>query len=479
MQKGSIIVILLHLLLPSIAQKKNWQNFDLSVDSVFGISTEKAYKTLLVNKKASCVIVAVIDSGIDTAQEDLRFSLWSNSKDGSHGRNFMGFEIGKEDVTNLASLRKEFYDSLSYTMVPETYRSGYQTFRKISKDYQGHIEDKLAFLMKLKESETIMCNIITKIGKDNPELDDFKSYTAKDDKEGDVVKIIIKKLPYYDGFADLKKHELDNLLTMTQYHLDHGLSMQDTGMEMEAYQSNDIRDVENDGVGLISDPNYTPYHGTHVSGIIGAERNNGIGIDGIADHVKIMMLKVINNVRELRDNDLASAIRYAADHGAKVINLSFGKPYTWNKKVVDAAVQYAMIKDIIIIHAAGNSGDNLDILEHYPNPIYADKKGIARAWIEVGASGWKDDSTLAASFSNYGKTNVDVFAPGMGIYSTLPFNQYIGWDGTSMAAPVVAGLAALIREYYPKLTAIQVKDIIMRSAIKVNHEVKVGKHRLP
>jgi cell wall-associated protease len=477
MQKWILSLFFLSPLLPCLGQKPNWQNLDMKDDSVFGISTEKAYKTLLLNKKPIPVVVAVIDSGIDTAQEDLKGILWLNPADGSHGKNYMGFEKGREDVTNLATFKKDFYDSLSYVLVPETYRAGYQIYRKTSKEYEAHVEALQLFMANLRESSAIVENILANIGKTNPGLDDFKSFASKDDKETSVVKLIVHKLPYYADFKDLKKHEIDTLLTLAQFHLDHGLNSRETGVETLQFSSVNTKDVSNDALGLIHEPNYTPYHGTHVAGIIAASRSNGIGMDGVADHARIMMLKVLSNVRELRDEDLADAIRYAADHGAKVINLSFGKSYTWNKRAVDSAVQYAMSKDILFIHAAGNSGDNLDIKEHYPNPIYEGGKGQAKAWIEVGASNWKDDSTLVAPFSNYGKLSVDVFAPGVQIYSTLPHSQYAKYDGTSMAAPVVTGLAALIREYYPLLNAVQVKEIIMTSVVRVNHNVVVTNER--
>jgi len=213
-------------------------------------------------------------------------------------------------------------------------------------------------------------------------------------------------------------------------------------------------------------------HGTHVAGIIGAARNNSIGINGIADNVLLMSVRAVPNGDE-RDKDVANAIRYAADNGAKVINMSFGKPYSPNKKVVDEAVKYAMSKDVLLIHAAGNDGQNLDSTIFYPNRDYEDGKGTANAWIEVGASGPGDDETLVASFSNYSKTGVDVFAPGVAIYSSTPGSKYDYHDGTSMAAPVVTGLAALIRSYYPKLKAVQVKEIILKSVTKVNHPVTI------
>jgi cell wall-associated protease len=172
-----------------------------------------------------------------------------------------------------------------------------------------------------------------------------------------------------------------------------------------------------------------------------------------------------------RDKDLANAIRYAVDNGAKIINMSFGKKYSPDKGLVDEAVKYAVKKDVLIIHAAGNDAKDLDEPENtfFPNKYYLDKKGTANAWIDVGASGWKNDHTLVAPFSNYGKTTVDVFAPGVHIYSTLPGKRYGFEEGTSMAAPVVSGIAALIRSYYPKLTAVQVKDIIMKTVIKTPH----------
>ncbi len=473
MKKRLCISVITVLYFQSYGQKLNWQNMDLKTDSFFGISTEKAYHEILNKMKPSPVIVAVIDSGIDTAQEDLKQLMWTNPEDGSHGRNYMGFETGKEDITNLASFRKDFYDSLSYTNVPETYRNGYQIFRKTSKEYEGHVKAMEAFVYKLKAAKATLDNMLVIIGKNNPLQEDFNKYQPQNDDEKFLKKMILKKLPHYPDFLHLRKRELYDLLMLAEYHLTHGLNINITDALPGEVKQNNVMDVNNDALGLIPDENFTPYHGTHVSGIIAATRGNGIGMDGVADHVQIMMFKTLNNVRELRDENLANAIRFAADHGAKIINLSFGKPYSWDKKAVDEAVRYAMQKDILIIHAAGNAGNDLDKVEHYPNPIYQDGKGMAKAWIEVGASGWADDSTLIPSFSNYGKTTVDVFAPGVQIYSTLPFNQYAYFDGTSMAAPVVSGMAALIREYFPKLTAPQVKEIIMQTVEKVNHPVYV------
>ena len=314
-------------------------------------------------------------------------------------------------------------------------------------------------------------NILSKIGKVSPALKDFEQYQPADEEEDKLLKRIREMLPYYPDFAALKHHEIDQLLDLANYHLEHGLNLKvPDGQEKTAL--NDTADVSNSALGLIPRPNITPIHGTHVAGILGAVRNNGKGMDGVADHVEIMTIKVLTNIRELREEDLARGIRFAADHGAKVINLSFGKAYTWNEKAVNEAVKYAMLKDVLIVHAAGNEGIDLDKTNIYPMPVYADV-GRARAWIEVGASGWKDDSTLKADFSNYGKNRVDVFAPGVEIYSCMPHSKYQSFSGTSMAAPVVSGLAALIREYYPHLKAWQVREIILASVVKPAHEVMV------
>ncbi|HEU4989669.1 MAG TPA: S8 family serine peptidase, partial [Gemmatimonadaceae bacterium] len=203
-------------------------------------------------------------------------------------------------------------------------------------------------------------------------------------------------------------------------------------------------------------------HGTHVSGIIGAVPDPREGIQGIAQSVRIMMVRTVPDGDE-RDKDVANAIRYAVDNGAQIINMSFGKPYSPQKSVVDDAVKYADAHGVLMVHAAGNDGQDNDLGHNFPTAFYLDG-GRARNWIEVGASSWKGGDTLATTFSNYGRQRVDVFAPGEDILSTVPGNQFKREDGTSMASPVVAGLAALIMSYYPNLSASDVKDVILRSA---------------
>jgi subtilisin family serine protease len=217
--------------------------------------------------------------------------------------------------------------------------------------------------------------------------------------------------------------------------------------------------------------NKSALHGTHVSGIIAAARNNGKGMDGIADNVRIMPLRAVPDGDE-HDKDIALAIRYAVDNGARVVNMSFGKSFSPEKKWVDEAVKYAESKGVLLVHAAGNDAKNLDTTFNFPTPLLLDGTR-PNNWITVGASGDPKAGGLTANFSNYGKKEVDVFAPGVRIYSTVPGgNTYQNLQGTSMASPVVAGLAAFILEYYPNLSARQVKMVIEKSAKKPGEKVK-------
>jgi subtilisin family serine protease len=213
-------------------------------------------------------------------------------------------------------------------------------------------------------------------------------------------------------------------------------------------------------------------HGTHVAGIIAANRNNTLGMQGIADNVEIMAIRAVPDGDE-RDKDIANAIYYAVDNGAQVINMSFGKSYSPQKEAVDQAVKYAESKGVLLVHAAGNSSEDIDEMPNFPSRNFADSRKEAENWIEVGASSWKSEEQFVAEFSNYGKKTVDVFAPGVDVYSTTPGQKYENLSGTSMASPVTAGVAALILSYYPALKAEQVKEIILDSTVKLG-DLKVS-----
>ena len=429
----------------------NWQNLDLQIDGVFGISTEKAYDQLLKNKNANTVVVAVIDSGIDTLQEDLRPVLWTDPEDGSHGRNFIGPETGKDDFIPM--------------LANSTNAPGY---RRTLDDYNFHVNRLHIYMNQWKEAEKILEQIVKNIGSAHPSPEDLKLYQPRNEGERRIRDVVLDRLSWYPDFDRLKFCESDHLLELGQSHLEHSLNMKMTAQDTvrSAHPGGVNSDISNDALGLTPDPGGSE-HGTMMSGIIAAVRNNGKGINGIDDHARVMMLKLFGNIREMRNDDLAPAIRYAVDHGARVISMSFGKTFSWHREAVDSAVRYAMSRGVLLVHAAGNNGMDLDADSNsfFPSPVFL-HGGVAPSWITVGASGYQDDSTLAASFSNYGYKTVDVFAPGVQVTSTMPHSGLATWDGTSEATPVVAGLAALIWTYYPNLTAMQVKEIIMQSVVK-------------
>jgi cell wall-associated protease len=472
LHKALAIILFSSISFSAASQPPNWQNLSLKNDSVFGISTERAYTELLSHKKKfKPVIVGVIDSGVDTAHEDLRAIIWTNPKelpgngidddhdgyaDDMHGWDFIGGPNG--DV---------YAESLELTRMV---RSGKATQEMLS-EYDKIVDRDRNIIRNIKGFEMVLDSMLQRMQKDTPVLADFDSYEPQSRWQGQVKRTMIGALQGNGDFTAFKKDQMDGAIRHFQDDLDTNMSI---SFNPRMIVGDDTANAEEHFYGnadVFGGPRSSS-HGTHVSGIIGASRGNGIGIQGIADHVWIMSIRTVPGGDE-RDKDVANAIRFAADHGARVVNMSFGKGYSPDKKVVDEAVRYAMSKDVLLVHAAGNDGKNLDKENNFPNPIYADSSGEAAAWIEVGATGWKDDSMLVAPFSNYGRTKVDVFAPGVEINSTVPYDKYEKESGTSMACPVVAGLAALIREYYPKLSAVQVKEVIMKSVVKPEHFVIV------
>jgi cell wall-associated protease len=511
--------------------KPNWQNLDLQRDGVMGISTERAYD-LLKNKKGTPVIVAVIDGGIDEEHEDLKSVMWKNQTeiagnnkdddkngfiDDVYGWNFIGAKgnvnvryDNLEVVRLVRKLNDRYASVLNTTPLSEVERKEFNQYKRMVTDYMGRLDIARRGYQNLSVIKKTTEDIVRKINKPKPELKHFDNFKTDDEIESKVLKVI-KSGMKKDGDYSKFKEEIDKAYTyyysQVNYHLNIDFDPRDS--VGDNYANSFERTYGNPD---ISGPDAE--HGTHVAGIIAAVRNNGKGIDGIANNVKIMGVRAVPDGDE-RDKDVANAIRYAVDNGAKVINMSFGKGYAWDKAVVDSAVKYAASKDVLLVHAAGNDSKNTDVEVNYPNRIFGDitpqerraidlqsspsqqQQGMggfgrpsmlpkevqdttrfslprAQNWIEVGASGWENDESLVADFSNHGKRSVDVFAPGVQVNSTVPGSKYEPNNGTSMASPVVAGLAALIRSYFPTLTAVQVKDIIMRSVTKVDYKVKIS-----
>jgi len=483
-----------------------WHLMDKQQDGYYGISLGKAYEFLKAkNLKSKTIVVAVIDSGVDTLHEDLKDILWTNPKeipgngidddhngyvDDVHGWNFIGGKDGQnvnDDSGEDARIYYEFKDKFEAPGFDPATLTGedaenYKMWLKAKKRLMGSGSDNNAVdLVLLKRvltatvmSDSVIQNAMGKKQYTGNDLDTFQ-VTTPDTKRAKEILMF--------SFRENKIMEVTNKAFLNDFN--EYVNIQEKKAEAKEKAPEETRKkIVQDNEKDINDKYYgnndimagEPLHGTHVSGIIAAERNNGKGMDGIADNVRIMMIRAVPGGDE-HDKDIALAIRYAVDNGAKVINMSFGKDLSPEKEWVDDAVKYAESKNVLLVHAAGNDAADVDTTDNFPSPAYKDMKGKASNWITVGASSdpsaETDFKSYTASFSNYGKKEVDVFAPGTKIYSTLPGgNNYGTEQGTSMAAPVVSGIAALIMEYYPTLTAQQVKYCIERSASQIPVKVK-------
>jgi len=472
---------------------ENWQHLDNTADGFMGVSTNKMYNSLLKGKKAETVVVAVIDGGVDYEHEDLKDVMWKNPGeiagngidddhngfvDDLYGWNFIGGKDGRNvhheqlEITRLVVKYQQQFKDADPSKLSKKDKKVYDRYKELEKtvsEEQHKAENNLNMYKGILESVN---SVVEAIGKEEPTAEDLENYKTENPALLQASKILGSMIGDGATIAEVRgqiQGGVDYFSGQAEYNYNTDLSVRSIVGDNYAdsyehfYGNNDVKGPD-------------ASHGTHVSGIIAAKRGNNIGMDGIADHVKIMAVRCVPDGDE-RDKDVANAIIYAVDNGASVINMSFGKGYAWDKKAVDKAVKYAKKHDVLMVHAAGNSSQNNDNTDNFPNDKYA-KHGLfgpkmAKNWIEVGALSWKGGEDAAATFSNYGKKNVDLFAPGVAIYSTIPGNGYAKFNGTSMASPVVAGVAAVIRSYYPNLTAMQVKEVLMSSTVRAKDAVKV------
>lgn len=462
------------------AQKKapeNWYNLDLKKDKVPGVSTEKAYNELLKGKKSNLVVVAVIDGGTEVDHEDLAPVIWVNAGeipnnnidddkngyvDDVHGWNFIGGKTDDVGKDNL-ELTRVYADLNKRNKTGSLTAAEQSEFQKVKKAYTSRKERATQIVSIYPEIIKNIDALSKSIGIDNPTKEQLKDYKPKNSSEKQIVDNISKNNMTLLEFKNALAGALEHYQTELTVHLN------DT-FNSRSIVGDNYADVGEKYYGNNHYEGPAGEHGTHVAGIIAAVRNNNKGMNGVADNVRIMVVRVVPDGDE-RDKDIANGIRYAVDNGAKIINMSFGKSHSPYKSAVDEAVKYAVSKDVLLVHAAGNDGRNTDTTNNFPRDTYSNNTGTASSWIEIGASNWEKGKRITANFSNYGKENVDVFAPGVDIYSTIPNSKYASFDGTSMAAPVTSGVAAMLRSYYPTLTANQVKEILMQSSVKVKGKV--------
>lgn len=453
-------------------EKQAWMHADLVRDSIPGMSTQQAYD-FVSGKQGKQVIVGVVDSGTDLAHEDLKDVAWVNPDEIANN--------GKDDDNNgfvddingwnfLGSIYKE--NAELYRIIKDSTIVDAETYKRAKKDYDKKVSEattnKQRYGQILQAVTYANTNIVKKLNKKEYKKEDLKSIDASDPEMQRSVAIASQMFDL--GLSSLQEaiDELTNLVSGADDLL--------SGKALKQDYRSVLNDDENSMATLIYGDNKSGHqekkeaHGTHVSGIIAASRGNGKGMDGIAMNTKLMAVRTVPDGDEY-DKDVALAIRYAVDNGAKVINTSFGKGYSPKVQWVYDAIKYAAEKDVLIVNAAGNDSKDIDTNVTYPNDSPDMVNEISDNFITIGAISSSYDENLPAGFTNYGKMNVDIFAPGVAIYSTTPENEYAYKQGTSMAAPAVAGVAALIRSYYPELSASQVKRIIMNSGTKLDLEV--------
>ena len=453
---------------------RNWQLLDETTDHVPGISVLRAEHELLAGRKATPVIVAVIDGGVDTAHADLRANLWTNPRETANGRDDDG-DGHVDDVHGWDFIGGKsgdvHYDTFEATRLyarctigdkgagAGTPKPSASTCKSATDDYQKQHTETSQTLQQIQQIDALFTRLVPLLrqatGSDSLTLDRVRAVTSSQpevQQARDLYLRLAGRGITPAAVADAKPEYSSRL----QYGLD-------TSFNPRPVVGDDYADPSQRHYGNTDVTGPDAKHGTHVAGIIAAASDSATGIEGIAHAARILVVRAVPDGDE-RDKDIANAIRYATDHGARVINMSFGKGYSPFKPAVDEAVRYADAHGVLMVHAAGNDAENIDEHANFPTRSYLGG-GAAQNWIEVGASSWHGGDSLAVGFSNFGRS-VDVFAPGEDILSTVPGGGVERLSGTSMAAPVVSGLAALIMSYYPSLSAADVKRIILASATR-------------
>lgn len=501
------IILALMILTSGVAQSpsQDWFHQDSETDQVYGISSDRTYNEILKGKKGQTVVVAILDSGVDAEHEDLKDVMWINTDeipgnnkdddgngyvDDVHGWNFIGGSDGSNvhhdtyEVTRLYARYKPKYENADREDLSRKEKKEYDQFIEYKKAVEKEREKAEKSLEKIRQSKTMLVNALDALDKalDGNDL----NMVNIDSLEGLSDPSLMIGINVYREATKAGEdiESVNQMKEMLNEELKGALDYYSNKLEYAYNPEYNTRTIVGDNYADATEKYYgnndvegpDAFHGTHVAGIVAAERNNGVGMNGISENAVIMSVRTVPDGDE-RDKDVANSIIYAVDNGASIINMSFGKGQSWNKGVVDDAVKYAAKHDVLLVHAAGNSHQNNDESDNFPNDKYEKKgwffcKGEAENWLEVGALSFKPGEDMIATFSNYGKEGVDVFAPGVAIYSTIPDSEYSNAQGTSMASPVVAGVAATLRAHYPDLTAEQVKDIIMESVIPIDQKVK-------
>ena len=494
MKRLSTILFFLFINIISWSQTtKNWHWKDYEKDSVLGISLQKAYQLLAsYTIQPSPIIVAVIDGGIDTNHIELKEILWNNVDeipnnhidddhngyiDDVHGWNFLGGKDGRnidkaeaEKTRIYHQLKGQFENKIVDTLsLNKIQKKQWGIWQEVAKDMEFSDQEaaNLQYItMAMNALKKIGATIIKDMGDSNFSANKLTPYEpngriALEAKAAFLRTVTIlgidKEITFPEIINDLKEY-IEGKEKLANAKESQASKVREDIIKDHYYDFSDRYYGNND----ITGPNAR--HGTHVSGLVASFPDSSWQVNQWYPPLKIMTIRAVPDGDEY-DKDIALGIRYAVDNGAKIINMSFGKSYSPEQIWVDSAIRYAAEKDVLIIHSAGNEFYNLDQKNVYPNPYSSLLNDSAKNILTVAAS--SDISigeSILTDFSNYGPKVVDVLSPGNKIYSTLPGANNHGYlSGTSMASPIVSNMAALIRSYFPKLTAIQVKDILIKS----------------
>ncbi|MBN2486958.1 MAG: S8 family peptidase [Bacteroidales bacterium] len=499
MKKITILLAAMGTLAPMLALKAvspedslkyiNWQNLHPKYNKAWGAGTDKAYEDLLKGKTSKTVIVAVIDNGVDINHEDLKEHVWTNTGeipgngidddnngyiDDINGWNFLGNPEGENinqaplEVTRLYRQYLNKFGTLDEDTVLKYSPEVYDDFKRVVTAYyekSNEIEmqkmgfDRFNGLYKRYDSIAAKA-----LGKESYTQKELKALSAAKKTAADSAKKFLLSV-YKMGLTKQVVDEINkHFASRTEYHYNTEFCPRPVIGDNPAEWSDAAYGNNN-----VAGPH--PDHGTMVSGIIAANRNNNSGIKGVADNVKIMAIRTVPDGDEW-DKDVAKAIQYAIDNGAEIINMSFGKSFSPQKEFVDNIIKMADEKNVLLVHAAGNDSENIDEEPSFPNQYSSDSTLLATNWITVGSTAkTKKKKTFVSSYSNYGKNRVDIFAPGENIITCSPGSKYDMASGTSFSAPMVTGAAALIKSYYPELTAEDIKIILLKTAAQTDKKV--------
>jgi subtilisin family serine protease len=477
-----------------IDELRNWQNLDLQQDSVPGISLNRLYNEFIKNKKGKEIIVAVIDSYIDLNHEDLKNQIWINKKeipnnnidddkngyvDDTNGWNFLGnksgestFRLNYDAARRLRNLLRKNVDTTNFngnTIDSLAYRYIQKEFQKLKVKHNSKIEDAKyyqdAYISSFKRIDNIFNNKPFSL-KQIDSLFKLREFDATDEL-------------YYDMYFVRDFIKTNNNKAWIDLFEERVVGELSTSLNANFNENDIIKDIEtnikdkNYGNNKVSHYSNKTWHSTMMSGMIAANRKNNVGIQGFGNQIKVMPLVISAASGTHRDKDIALAIEYAVNNGAKVINMSFGKSTPIYPEWIQKSILYAKENDVLIVVSAGNSNENLDAKYSYPNDYFSEKdvEEFVDNLIVVGGINHEANENLVYKYSNFGKKNVDIMAPATDIWCLDPLRNYALDDGTSFAAALTSGSAALIRSHHPKLTANQVKNIILESGVTIDQKV--------